>query len=265
MSSNNSRRDAALNRVTQQGRQTQDEQLLNRTSDEALFTQTDPWRVLRIMGEFVAGFDTLATLGPAVSLFGSARTAPDDPIYQAARETARLLAAEGLAIITGGGPGIMKAGNQGAVEGGGLSVGLTIELPFEQRGNEFIDIPVHHHYFFVRKTMFVKYADAFVIFPGGFGTLDELFESITLVQTGKIHKMPIVLYDSSFWGGLIGWLRETVLARGNISEADLDLMRMVDSPEGVREAIIQALRENGEWSAKAERAREETRRVYRAE
>jgi uncharacterized protein (TIGR00730 family) len=225
--------------MTKQTRPTEDEQLLLPPIAEAVvFRRTDPWRVFRIMGEFVAGFDTLAELGPAVSLFGSARTAPDDPQYQAAVAVARLLGEAGLTIITGGGPGIMEAGNKGAVQAGAPSVGLGIELPHEQGVNEYVTIPIEFRYFFVRKTMFVKYAQAFVIFPGGFGTLDELFEALTLVQTKKIHNFPIILFDSAYWGGLVEWIRATLLAEGKIGPGDLELLVVTDSPEEVREIIL---------------------------
>jgi uncharacterized protein (TIGR00730 family) len=205
-------------------RLTEDEQLLlPPTAEVVAFRQTDPWRVFRIMGEFVAGFDTLAELGPAVSLFGSARTAPADPQYQVAVAVARLLGEAGLTIITGGGPGIMEAGNKGAVQAGAPSVGLGIELPHEQGVNEYVTIPIEFRYFFVRKMMFVKYAQAFVIFPGGFGTLDELFEALTLIQTKKIHNFPIILFDSAYWGGLVDWIKATLLAEGKISPGDLEL------------------------------------------
>ncbi|MEZ4728547.1 MAG: TIGR00730 family Rossman fold protein [Caldilineaceae bacterium] len=216
-------RDPQLNRAARSQEATQDEKLLTPPETaEKLFTDTDPWRVLRITGEFVEGFDVLARLGPAVTLFGSARTKPGDPLYQAAIETAQLLAADGLAIITGGGPGIMEAGNRGAQQGGAVSVGLGIELPFEQGINRYVEIPINFHYFFVRKTMFVKYAQAFVIFPGGFGTMDELFEALTLVQTGKIRNFPIILFGSTYWQGLLTWLRETMLAEGKIGAPDLE-------------------------------------------
>ncbi|MGI5917649.1 MAG: TIGR00730 family Rossman fold protein [Anaerolineae bacterium] len=222
-------------------RETEDERLLNRPAPALPFTDTDPWRVLRIQAEFVEGFDTLAELGPAVTIFGSARTKEDDPMYQATVETARLLAEEGLAIITGGGPGIMEAGNRGAQMGGGISVGLNIELPFEQGTNPYVDISIDFHYFFVRKTMFLKYAQAFVIFPGGFGTLDELFESLTLIQTNKITHFPVILFGSEYWEGLLNWLRDTTLARGNISPEDLDHFVVTDSPKEVRDLIVTAL------------------------
>jgi uncharacterized protein (TIGR00730 family) len=222
-------------------RATEDERLLNTApTPEQVFTGTDPWRVLRIQGEFVEGFDTLAELGPAVSIFGSARTPEDDPMYQAAVETARLLAEAGLAIITGGGPGIMEAGNKGAQQGGGLSVGLNIELPFEEQSNPYVDISIDFRYFFVRKMMFVKYAQAFVIFPGGFGTMDELFESLTLIQTGKIRNFPVILFGSAYWDGLLGWLKNQMQAGRMISPGDIDLMVVTDSPEEVRHRILAA-------------------------
>jgi uncharacterized protein (TIGR00730 family) len=245
------------------GKATEDQKLLNRHVHEPEpFTEGDPWRVLRIQAEFVEGFDTLAGLSPAVSIFGSARTPSDDPVYQAAVETSRLLAEAGLVIITGGGPGIMEAGNKGAKLGGGMSVGLNIELPFEQGNNPYVETPVNHRYFFVRKTMFVKYSQAFVIFPGGFGTLDELFESLTLIQTGKISNFPVVLFGSSYWAGLLDWLRDTMLAGGRIAEADLDLLQVTDSPEQVRDLVIQAMVEGGWLEQKEEAARQATRRVY---
>jgi uncharacterized protein (TIGR00730 family) len=217
------------------------------------------------MGEFVEGFETLAELGPAVTIFGSARTKRDHPTYQATIETARLLTQKGFAVITGGGPGIMEAGNRGAHssehQNGSVSVGLGIELPFEQGLNDFVDVGIEFRYFFVRKTMFVKYAQAFVIFPGGFGTMDELFEALTLVQTGKIHRFPIILYDSLFWNGLVEWLRETMLQRGNISAADLDLITISDSPEEICELVAAAMEENGWCEEKEAAAQEVTRNV----
>jgi uncharacterized protein (TIGR00730 family) len=258
-------KDPDLNRSARMNRPTQDEQLLEAAKPEQkLFTDTDPWRVLRIMGEFVEAFDTLAELGPAVSIFGSARTSPDDPMYRATVETARLLVESGLAVITGGGPGIMEAGNLGAHEAEGVSVGLGIELPFEQGINQFADIPINFRYFFVRKTVFVKYAQAFVIFPGGFGTLDELFESLTLIQTGKIRNFPIILFGSDYWSGLLTWLKEVMLAEGKISAADLDLMVITDSPQEVRDLIMTAMVAGGWCEEKEAAAREETRRVYSA-
>jgi uncharacterized protein (TIGR00730 family) len=208
--------------------------------EAAKFVTTDPWRVLRIQSEFVRGFDTLADLGPAVTIFGSARTRPDEPDYEAARVTARLLGEAGFGIITGGGPGIMEAANRGACEAGVASVGLNIELPFEQKVNEFVDRSIEFRYFFVRKTMLVKYAQAFVIFPGGFGTIDELFEALTLIQTGKIKSFPVVLYGSYYWGGLVAWLRSAMLGGGKIAEADLALLPVVDSPEAVCRQVLRA-------------------------
>jgi uncharacterized protein (TIGR00730 family) len=217
---------------------TADERLLNTRAD---FVDSDPWRVLRIQSEFVHGFDTMAGLGPAVTIFGSARTPEEAPIYQAAVETARLLAQEGLAIITGGGPGIMEAANRGARLGDGLSVGFAIELPFEEAANPYVDIAITFRYFFVRKTMFVKYAQAFVIFPGGFGTMDELFEALTLIQTGKIHNFPVILYGSDYWRGLVDWLRATMAERGNISPEDMERFVVVDTPEEVRGHLMERM------------------------
>jgi uncharacterized protein (TIGR00730 family) len=212
---------------------TEDERLLEAPHARPRFTDTDPWRVLRIMSEFVAGFDALAELGRAVTIFGSARVAPDDPMYRAAVATARRLGEAGYAVVTGGGPGIMQAANEGARAAGALSVGLNIELPFEQRLNPFVDIEVAFRYFFVRKTMLVKYAEAFIIFPGGFGTADELFEALTLIQTGKVHNFPVILYGRSFWDGLLTWLRDRVRAEGKIAKADLDLIQLADTPAEV--------------------------------
>jgi uncharacterized protein (TIGR00730 family) len=210
------------------GQATEDERLLSRVREPE--TTTDSWRVFRIMGEFVEGFDTLARIGPAVSVFGSARTEPGNPYYEAAQETGRLLVDNGFAVITGGGPGIMEAANKGAVDAGGDSVGCNIELPFEQGMNEYVRIAVNFRYFFVRKTMFVKYAEGFIIFPGGFGTMDELFESLTLIQTGKVRNFPVVLFGRSYWQGMLEWLKGVMLAGGNIHAADLDLLVTTDSP-----------------------------------
>jgi len=258
------RRDPALNRAARRRRATQDEQLLAKPG-QAQFTDTDPWRVMRITGEFVEGFDTLADLGPAVSIFGSARTRPGDPMYEAATETARQLAERGLTIITGGGPGIMEAGNKGARQGNGVSIGLGIELPFEQGVNQYVDIPINFHYFFARKTMFVKYAQAFVIFPGGFGTMDELFESLTLIQTGKIHNFPVVLFGSDYWHGLLNWLRTTMLTDGKITAADLDLLVLSDSAQETCDLVMQGMIANGWCAEKEEAARAVTQRVYEPE
>ena len=215
---------------------TQDEQLLESPrADE--FTHTDPWRVFRIMGEFVEGFDELATLSRGIAIFGSARTRPDDPDYHAAQETAALLAAQGYAVITGGGPGIMEAANRGAFDAGGLSIGCNIELPFEQKPNAYQTLSLTFKYFFVRKMMFVKYSLAFIIFPGGFGTFDELFEALTLIQTRKIRNFPIVLFGSSYWNGLLQWLRDVVMPGGKISEHDMAMFHVTDSPAEVIEIV----------------------------
>ncbi|HET9479988.1 MAG TPA: TIGR00730 family Rossman fold protein [Pyrinomonadaceae bacterium] len=215
---------------------TQDEQLLESPRPDE-FTHTDPWRVFRIMGEFVEGFDELAALTRGISIFGSARSKPGDPDYQAALETAALLAAEGYAVITGGGPGIMEAANRGAFEAGGLSIGCNIELPFEQRPNAYQTRSLKFKYFFVRKMMFVKYSLGFVIFPGGFGTFDELFEALTLIQTKKIRNFPVVLFGSSYWSGLLDWLRQVVLTDGKISSHDLRMFHVTDSPKDVLEFL----------------------------
>jgi uncharacterized protein (TIGR00730 family) len=197
---------------------TEDEELLNRplpqvprarVPEMGAFTHGDPWRVLRIQGEFVHGFNSLAEVGAAVAVFGSARVDREHKWYDAAQRLGSMLAESGFAVITGGGPGIMEAANRGASDAGGLSIGCNIELPFEQLGNPYSNLSINFRYFFVRKTMFVKYADGFAIFPGGFGTLDELFESLTLVQTKKIHRFPIVLYDTQYWKGLIDWVKDT--------------------------------------------------------
>src|SRR3569833_619415 len=219
---------------------TEDEKLLQAQSDMHDFTRSDPWRVMRIMGEFIEGFDNLHDVKRGVSLFGSARTHPDDPQYQAAQEVARLLAEAGFAIITGAGPGIMEAANKGAKLGGGKSIGCNIELPFEQGANPYVDTLVNFRYFFVRKTMFIKYSNAFIIFPGGFGTLDEAFEALTLIQTGKIYQFPVILYGRHYWAGLIRWLQSRVLSEGKISPGDLDLMLLTDDPHEAAEAVIQA-------------------------
>ncbi len=224
-----------LNRAARWGSETEDEQLLKGPGEPPPvdFTHTDPWRVLRIQGEFVTGFDALAHVGRAVSIFGSARISPEDPLYEAARTTARLLAEAGYAVITGGGPGIMEAANRGAREGNGLSIGCAIELPVEQGINRYVNLPINFRYFFIRKTMFVKYAQAFVIFPGGFGTMDELFESLVLIQTRKVRDFPLILFGSTYWQGLLDWLRGTMLAEAKISAHDLELLTVTDSPRDV--------------------------------
>ncbi|HMA35607.1 MAG TPA: TIGR00730 family Rossman fold protein [Chloroflexia bacterium] len=221
---------------------TEDESLLSRPElhqPGALdFTVTDPWRVFRVMGELVHGIDMLAHIGPAVAIFGSARMAENDADYQAAVEVARLLSDAGLAVITGGGPGIMEAANQGASQGPSESVGCNIELPREQGTNRYVQIAVNFRYFFVRKTMFMKYAEAFIIFPGGFGTMDELFEALTLIQTGKVRNFPVVLFNRAYWQGLLDWLRTTMLPGGKIEAKDLDLLRVTDSPQEACQWIL---------------------------
>ena len=213
-------------------------------ADLAAWNETrigDTWRIFRIMGEFVEGFERLARVGPSVSVFGSARTPAGTPEYEMGRAVGRLLAERGYAVITGGGPGIMEAANRGAQEGGGASVGLGIVLPHEQSTNPYVDADkeIMFDFFFARKTMFVKYAQGFVVLPGGFGTLDELFEAITLIQTGKAARFPVVLMGTAYWAGLLAWIRETLLAGGTISAGDPDLLTLTDDPaEAVR--IIEA-------------------------
>jgi uncharacterized protein (TIGR00730 family) len=224
---------------------TEDEKLLQSTSAGVDFTRTDPWRVLRIMGEFIEGFDNLAPITRGVSIFGSARTHPDDPQYQAAQEVARLLAEAGFAIITGAGPGIMEAANKGAKQGGGQSIGCNIELPFEQGANPYVDTLVNFRYFFVRKTMFIKYSNAFIIFPGGYGTLDEAFEALTLIQTGKIYQFPVIMFGRHYWAGLIRWIQSRVLSEAKISPGDLDLILLTDDPKEAAHAVIQAWESQG--------------------
>src|SRR5687767_13830333 len=219
---------------------TEDEKLLQSPPPGESFTKTDPWRVMRITSEFVEGFDTLATVEKGVTIFGSARISPDDPHYAAAQETARILAESGFSIITGAGPGIMEAANKGARLGGGRSIGCNIELPFEQGSNPYVDTLVQFRYFFVRKTMFIKYSVAFIIFPGGFGTLDELFEALTLIQTGKIYQFPVILFGRHYWAGLVRWLQTRVLGEGKISPGDIDLMLLTDDPAEAAQAVISA-------------------------
>src|SRR4249919_3723167 len=209
---------------------TEDERFLVRRPSPD-FLETDTWRALRILAEFVEGFDAMAKVGPAITVFGSARTRPDDPVYELARTIARRLAEAGYAVITGGGPGTMEAANRGCREGGGLSVGCNIELPHEQGMNAYVDLGVEFRYFFARKVMFVKYADGFVIMPGGLGTLDELFESLTLIQTGKVRHFPVVLIGRSYWAGLLDWMRDTLLANGAIAELDLSLFHLTDDTD----------------------------------
>jgi uncharacterized protein (TIGR00730 family) len=224
------------------------------TNDEELFaaelggvrtTQSDAERVSRMCAELEMGFSTLADLGPAVAMFGSARTPRDDPTYELARAIARTLSRAGFAIITGAGPGLMEAANLGARDGGSPSVGLNIELPFEQLANDHLDIRLDFHYFFARKVMFVRYANAFVVLPGGYGTLDELFEALTLIQTAKIRHFPLVLVDRDFWSGLMDWIADQMLARATISPLDLELVEFADDPEEVLEIIDTAARRQG--------------------
>ncbi|MBW3570426.1 MAG: TIGR00730 family Rossman fold protein [Gemmatimonadetes bacterium] len=226
---------------------TEDERLLQSPAEAPQaedFTRSDPWRVFRIMGEFVEGFDSLARIGPAVTIFGSARTPADHPQYAQARETARLLGQAGFGIITGGGPGVMEAANRGARDAGVLSIGCNIELPFEQGINPYVDVAINFRYFFVRKTMFVKYAEAFVIFPGGFGTLDELFEAMTLIQTGKVRDFPVVLVGSDYWRGLLDWIRDRLVVEGKVSPEDVDLVTVTDSPEEAVRVIVECYEHN---------------------
>ena len=204
------------------------------------WVHTDPWRVLRIQSEFVEGFGALAELGPAVSVFGSARTRSEDAVYAMAEKVGAALVHAGYAVITGGGPGAMEAANKGARDAGGTSVGLGIELPFEQGLNRYVDLGVNFRYFFARKTMFVKYASGFIVLPGGFGTLDELFEAVTLVQTRKVTRFPIVLIGTSYWGGLLDWLRQTAAAAGTISPADIDLLHLTDDVEEAVQIVREA-------------------------
>lgn len=226
-------------------RATEDERLLEfrPVGERRAFTSTDPWRVLRITGEFVEGFDALSDVGAAVAIFGSARSPSNDRWYKLATETARVLGEHHLAIITGGGPGIMEAGNKGARQARTLSIGLNIELPHEQSANPYIDRIIDFRYFFVRKTMFVKYACAFIVFPGGFGTLDELFEAVTLVQTGKIKHFPIVLMGKSYWSGLVDWMRTALVRHNMIAPEDLDLLQLTDEPSEAAQIVLDAARQ----------------------
>jgi uncharacterized protein (TIGR00730 family) len=219
---------------------TEDAKLLQAPGPRDDFTRTDPWRVLRMTGEIIEGFDALASIEKGVSIFGSARTSPDDPQYKAATEVARILGEAGFSIITGAGPGIMEAANKGARIAGAPSIGCNIELPFEQGANPYVDTLVSFRYFMVRKTMFIKYSNAFICFPGGFGTLDELFEAVTLIQTGKIFQFPVVLFGTHYWAGLVRWLQSRVLSERKISDGDLDLLLLTDDPQEAANAVIQA-------------------------
>jgi uncharacterized protein (TIGR00730 family) len=215
-----------------------DEELLGAETEAILTTQSDAERIERIKGELETGFRELGSIGPAVSIFGSARTDETDPIFELARRTAHMLGGAGFAVITGGGPGIMAAANQGALDAGTRSIGLNIELPFEQETNPYVDLALRFHHFYTRKVMFVRYACAFVVFPGGFGTLDELFEALTLIQTGKIRHFPVLLVDRSYWQGLIDWLRDRLLAEAKIAPADMDLLHTCDDPAEIVETVV---------------------------
>lgn len=224
------RKGPVLLRGTQIPAQTTDARLLDRRG-RTEWLHADPWRVLRIQSEFVEGFEALAEVGPAISVFGSARTRPEEPLYECAQRIGHLLVERGYAVVTGGGPGMMEAANRGAWEAGGTSVGLGIELPHEQGMNQWVNLGVNFRYFFARKTMFVKYSQGFIVMPGGFGTMDELFESATLVQTGKIRSFPLVLVGTQYWSGLVEWIRSSMVEAGMISPSDVDLLRVVDDPE----------------------------------
>ena len=236
--------------VTLRGKQipatTTDQRLLDRRGP-ADWVHTDPWRVLRIQAEFVEGFGLLAELGPAVSIFGSARTARGSQDYETAEHIASGLVAAGYAVITGGGPGVMEAANRGAVKAGGVSVGLGIELPTEMGLNDYVEVGLEFRYFFVRKTCFIKYSQAFVVLPGGFGTMDELFEALTLVATGKITKFPIVLVGRAYWSGMLSWLRDTMLAGGNIGRGEFSLIKVADKVDEVV-AIIREAHAGSAWA-----------------
>ncbi|MCM0678089.1 TIGR00730 family Rossman fold protein, partial [Micromonospora phytophila] len=232
---------------------TADQRLLD-SRERGDWKSKDAWRALRILSEFVEGFDTLADLPPAVSVFGSARSRPESPECRLAEELGAALARAGYAVITGGGPGVMEAANRGATEAGGLSVGLGIELPFEQGINDWVDLPIDFRYFFARKTMFVKYAQAFVVLPGGFGTMDELFEALTLVQTGKVTRFPVVLMGADYWRGLLDWLRDTMAADGKIGAVDLELICVTDDVDAAVRHIVDA---EAALTAELEAVREE--------
>jgi len=248
MNGNNTRRVRRQGPVTLRDKQipatTTDQRLLDRRGPSD-WVHTDPWRVMRIQAEFVEGFGLLAELGMAVSIFGSARTLRGTPEYMLAEEIAAELSKAGYAVITGGGPGIMEAANKGAAEAGGVSVGLGIELPKEMGLNDYVNVGLEFRYFFVRKTVFIKYSQAFVVLPGGFGTMDELFEAVTLVATGKITRFPIVLVGTEYWGDLVTWLREKVQAEGKVHPEELDLFTVVDTPEEVVKIITKAHAEAG--------------------
>jgi uncharacterized protein (TIGR00730 family) len=230
---------------------TEDEELLQRPTRPE-FLDSDPWRSLRILSEFVDGFDALAEVGPAISVFGSARTKADHPMYGIARDLGKMLAEAGYSVITGGGPGIMEAANRGCQEGGRLSVGCNIELPMEQGLNPYVDLGIEFRYFFARKVMFVKYADAFVIFPGGYGTLDELFESLTLIQTHKVQDFPVILVGTDYWIGMLDWIKGSLLKEAAINQDDVDLLRLTDDPKEVIRIIKAYARTHREDAAEVE-------------
>jgi uncharacterized protein (TIGR00730 family) len=243
------RRGPVILRRSQVQATTTDQRLLD-SRGPSDWVHADPWRVLRIQAEFVEGFGLLAELGAAISVFGSARTPPGHDDYAAAEKLGAALARAGYAVITGGGPGIMEAANKGTSEAGGVSVGLGIELPFEQNLNDWVDIGVQFRYFFARKTMFVKYAQGFVVFPGGFGTLDELFEALTLVQTTKVTSFPVILYNSRYWSGLLEWVRTTLVEAGTVSAKDLHLVQVTDDIDEIVDLIEAA--ETNRYRAKAD-------------
>lgn len=243
---------------------TTDQRLLDQRGP-ADWVHTDPWRVLRIQSEFVEGFGLLSEVGSAVSVFGSARIKPGNPFYSLGETVGGKLVEAGYTVITGGGPGMMEAANKGAQEAGGTSIGLGIELPFEQTLNDYVDMGVTFRYFFVRKTMFVKYSQAFVVLPGGFGTLDELFEAITLVQTGKVTKFPVVLVGTEFWGGMFEWINKALLAEGLISPGDPDLMHLTDDPDHVIEIIRKAHVDLARRQFEAKQVDETAAEVHEAE
>ncbi len=238
------RRGSVIMRRSQVPSSTTDQRLLD-SHGASEWVHTDPWRVLRIQAEFVEGFGALAELGPAISVFGSARSRPGDADYAQGVEVGRALVAAGFAVITGGGPGAMEAANKGASQAGGDSVGLGIELPFESGLNEWVDIGINFRYFFARKTMFVKYAEGFIALPGGFGTFDEVFEAVTLVQTQKVTSFPIVLLGTRYWGGLIDWVRDVVLADGKVGDKDLDLLQVTDDVEEAVSIMVAARQQRG--------------------
>ena len=222
-----------------------DEEILGAERPAVASTRTDEERLAQVRDELVTGFDALAELGPAVSLFGSARVPPGHPQYEQARMIARRLGEAGLAIVTGGGPGLMEAANRGARDAGARSVGLRIELPFEQGMNSFVDVPLHFEYFFTRKLMFVRYASGFVVFPGGFGTLDELFDALTLIQTGRVQNFPIVLVGSGYWGGLVDWIGERLAGEDKIAREDLALLTVTDDVDEIVATVWAGARDQG--------------------